>query len=258
MSASPHALYSTRVMHRRFGAKPYRFVYRTFNLLLDIDALHTMPRFLSHNRFSLFSFYDRDHGARQRGGSLRHWVENVLHAYGIDLAGGRIRLLCMPRMLGYGFNPISLWYCEHTDGKLRAVIVEVRNTFGEKHQYVIHAEGAALDLDAPRHANKAFHVSPFIDMQARYVFKLRPPATQLRVLIEEFTLDGAHLLTASLHGAEKPCSASQLLWQFCRVPLQSFKVIFLIHWQALKLFLRGKRIYHKPPKPRYEESDTWR
>ncbi|HET9680210.1 MAG TPA: DUF1365 domain-containing protein [Gammaproteobacteria bacterium] len=253
-----HSLYSTRVMHRRFGAKSYRFVYRTFCLLLDIDALDALPRFLSRNRFNLFSFYDRDHGARQHDISLRQWTQNLLAEHAVDLAGGRIRLLCMPRVLGYGFNPISLWYCEHADGLLRAVIIEVRNTFGEKHQYVIHNQGQSLDITEPREADKVFHVSPFINMDARYVFKLREPGDYLRVLIDEYDDNQNPLLTASLSGRQRPCSGAQLLWQFCRVPFLSVKVIFLIHWHALKLFARGLRIYCKPPKPNAEVSETWR
>lgn len=145
------ALYRCRIMHRRPGAPRYRFGYRAFYLLLDIDAIDAacaVSPLISRNRFNLLSFYDADHG-RHDGRGLRPWVEGVLAEYDIDLAGGSVTLLTMPRVLGYGFNPVSLYYCEHADGRLRAVLAEVHNTFGEHHVYVLHESGAPMAWGRP-------------------------------------------------------------------------------------------------------------
>lgn len=251
-----HALYSTRVMHMRTKPRRYRFVYRTFCLLLDVDALdRTGCRLLSHNRFNLFSVHDRDHGSRGAE-PLRGWAERLLRARGIHLEGGPIRLLCMPRVLGYGFNPLSLWYCHHRDGTLRAVIAEVRNTFGEKHQYLLHAGGRPLRAGQAWEADKRFHVSPFIGMQAVYRFHADAPAERLRVLIDEYQ-DGERLLVATLGGTRRPLTDGGLLWQFLRVPFLSLKVMWLIHWHALKFFLQGVRRYRKPAALDNEVTEAW-
>jgi DUF1365 family protein len=126
-------------MHRRLFPVSYRFEYRVFTLLLDIDALDRLPRLISGARFNLFRFDPRTTAPRRLAAAPLGRA--VLGERGIDLDGGRIRLLCFPRVLGYGFNPLSLWYCEHRDGSLRAVIAEVNNTFGEHHFYLLANDG---------------------------------------------------------------------------------------------------------------------
>ena len=252
MHAEPAAyLYSARVMHRRLVAPLYRFVYRVFYLLLDIDRIDEAARGLrlfSHNRFNLLSFHDRDHGADQAG-ALRSWAEGVLRGAGIELAGGRIRLLCMPRLMGFAFNPISLWYCEHADGRLRAVIAEVRNTFGEKHCYLLASDGAALPYSQSYETEKCFHVSPFFDLVGRYRFTLSEPAAQLRVLIHE-TREGTPILDANLYGDRRTLSDGSVLRQVLAMPLMTLKVVAGIHWEALKIWLRGARFHRKPTPPK--------
>ena len=172
------ALYFGKVMHKRLRPFVHAFSYRVFSLYLDLDEAETLSRRLrlfSHNRWNLFSFQDRDHGPRN-GSPLRPWIDRHLSAAGIDLEGGAVRLLCFPRVLGYVFNPLSIWFCHHVDGSLRAVLYEVRNTFGEKHGYLIplapgHKSGGAVIQDAA----KAFYVSPFIAMEQRYDFRLAEP-----------------------------------------------------------------------------------
>ena len=251
-NAAAH-LYTARVMHRRLVAPFYRFVYRVFYLLLDIDRIDEAAaglRLFSHNRFNLLSFHDRDHGEHTHG-ALRTWTEQILHAANIDLAGGRIRLLCMPRLFGYAFNPISLWYCEHADGSLRAVITEVRNTFGEKHCYLLASKGEPMPYMQPYETEKCFHVSPFFDLVGRYRFTLSEPTEKLRVLIHE-TREGLPILDATLAAERRALSDSNILKQVLMLPLMTFKVVVGIHWEALKIWLRGARFHGKPAAPKFD------
>lgn len=251
-------LYTGRVMHRRLRPKRYRFAYRVFSLLLDIDRLDSVAsrlRLFSIGRFNLLSFYPRDHGPRD-GSSLRTWAESLLAARRIDLAGGRIRLLCFPRVLGYVFNPLSVWYCEHADGQLRAIICEVRNTFGEKHQYVLDNRGHPLDLAQTWEAEKCFHVSPFLPLGLHYQFHFTAPGQRLRLLIDEYA-GTQQVLVATLQGRRRPLNDRTLLRESLAVPFLTLKIITLIHWQALKLWLRGFRFHGKPPAPDHEASDAW-
>lgn len=242
-------LYTCKVMHRRLVAPHYRFVYRLFYLLLDIDQLDAVAgglKLFSHNRFNLLSFHDRDHGARQPG-ALRAWAEGVLRGGGVELDGGRIRLLCLPRVLGYAFNPISLWYCEHRDGTLRAVIAEVRNTFGERHSYLLASGGAPLPYELAQEKEKVFHVSPFFDMRGRYAFRLSEPGAALRVWIHE-TREGVPILDATLAGERRALTDGVVLKQVLAMPWMTLKVVAGIHWEALKIWLRGA-VFHRKPLP---------
>jgi len=243
-------LYSSRVMHRRLIAPLYRFVYRVFYLLLDIDHIDTAAqglRLFSHNRFNLLAFHDRDHGLGEAGG-LRCWAEGVLANAGIDLDGGRIRLLALPRLCGFAFNPISLWYCEHRDGSLRAVIAAVRNTFGESHGYLLASDGRAMPYEALHEKEKCFHVSPFLDLVGRYRFTLNEPAERLRVSIHE-TREGVPILDATLAGERIALSDAAILKLVLAMPLMTLKVVAGIHWEAWKIWLRGARFHRKPPAP---------
>ena len=175
-------IYRGQVMHRRLVDTPYRFEYAVFSLLLDIDRLADTvdrSRLFSYNRPNLFAFYDRDHGPGD-GQPLRPWLENHLQGCGIRLEGGRIQLLCFPRILGYAFNPLSVWYCYHRDGDLRAVLCEVSNTFGERHGYLLHEQGQAMAFPVRASRSKCFHVSPFLPMRLQYRFRLTAPAAGRR------------------------------------------------------------------------------
>lgn len=245
---TPHWLYLTQVMHRRLHPAPYRFVYNVFSWLLDLDALEQAPPRLRWGPVTLVDFSPRRHGPRD-GTPLRPWVERVLAARGIDLAGGRIRLLCFPRVLGYVFNPLSVWYCEHRDGTLRAVLAEVSNTFGEHHVYLLSAAGAPLTWPLRGTAAKCFHVSPLMPMGGSYRFRLARPGTRLAVLIRQFDAQGRLILVASQTGHGMPLT-EQALWRvFARMPLMTFKVIAAIHWEALKIWLRGTPPVPTPPAP---------
>ncbi|MGB5832849.1 MAG: DUF1365 domain-containing protein [Thiohalocapsa sp.] len=247
----PHRVFFTRVMHKRIFPVQYRFEYRVFSLLLDVDALHRLPRLISGARFNLFRFEPRDHGQRD-GSPLRPWAERMLRERGIELAGGRIRLLCFPRVLGFGFNPLSLWYCEHRDGRLRAVIAEVNNTFGEHHFYLLANAGNPIDWPMRGAATKCFHVSPLMDMRGDYQFRLSRPDDHLAVLIRQYDEHGRLKLVATQTGHGEPMTNRSLWRAFLRTPLMTLKVMTAIHWQALKIWLRGARYFPKPEPPHQE------
>lgn len=245
-------LYAVTVMHRRRIAPLYRFTYRLFYLLVDIDRLgelHRQRRCFSHNRFNLLALHDRDYGARGAM-SLRAWVEERLASAGIGLDGGRIRLLTLPRVLGFAFNPINLWYCDHADGRLRAVIAEVHNTFGDTHCYLLRAASDDGDDAYPlrQDKDKCFHVSPFFDRVGRYAFDLDRPGDRLRIGIHE-TREGQPILDATLAGVREPLSDGRIVGQVLRMPWMTLKVVFGIHWQALKIWLRGARFHARPEPP---------
>lgn len=248
------AIYQGTVMHRRAVAPCYRFVYRTFSLWLDIDRIDQLDRLrlLSVDRFNLFGFYRKDHGPRD-GGELRAWAESHLRRQGVELAGGEIRLFCMPRFLGYGFNPLSLWFCHHHDGSLRAIIAEVRNTFGDYHSYLIHEHGAPLPYPVRAHKHKQLYVSPFLPMTGRYRFRFAEPGARFSLVIQQFGDAGLQLVAAQ-QGERQALDDLQLFRLAWRIPFQSIKVMAAIHWQALKIWLRGGTFHRRPEPPREETS----
>ena len=244
------ALYEGTVAHRRLRPRRHRLRYRVFSLLLDIDevpALCAGLRLLSHRRFNLFSFDERDHGDGT-GGSLRDWVETHLAEAGIDLEGGTIRLLAMPRVLGYGFNPISVWFCYHRSGRLAALLHEVHNTFGERHTYLIPVSPDASPADIVQGCAKEFHVSPFMAMDMRYDFRVHAPDERLNLAILGGDSDGP-MIVAALSAKRRPLTDAALLRAFLRTPLLTMKVIGGIHWEALRLWIKGVRLHARPPAP---------
>tara|TARA_B100002049_G_scaffold237274_1_gene227494 strand:+ start:2569 stop:3345 length:777 start_codon:yes stop_codon:yes gene_type:complete len=241
-------LYRARVTHRRPGPPAYRFAYRTYHLLIDLDAIDATlaaSSLISRNRFNLLSFYDADHGSHD-GADLRHWVDGVLAEHDIDLAGGRVWLLAMPRVLGYGFNPISLYYCFSSDGSLVAVLAEVHNTFGEHHVYVVHDNGAAMAWQQAMDKTKRFHVSPFFDRSGRYRFHFLAPEHRLGLGIRLYDEAGCLRIATALAGHRRPLTSGQILRAALAVPWMSAKVSAAIHWQAAKLWLRGAVFHRKP------------
>ncbi|MDN3516151.1 DUF1365 domain-containing protein [Aquisalimonas lutea] len=257
MTAIPPApaLYTGTVTHRRFGDVPYRFSYRVPSLLLDIDGIDAAVRglrLLSRNRFNLFGFHDRDHGPGD-GSPLRPWIDGVLAEAGVALAGGRVLLLCMPRVLGYGFNPLSLWYCYHADGSLRAVLCEVRNTFGERHGYLLHGQGRPMASPVRDQAGKVFHVSPFFPVAGHYRFRLAPPGASFTTAVG-YHQGGRTRLAAVQQGRRRPLRDRELLRAAWRYPFAGRAVMAAIHWQALKIWLRGGQLHRKPTRPREDIS----
>lgn len=241
------ALYIGSVMHRRLKPCAHRFRYRVFWLLLDLEESDCAPFRLwlfSRNRANLFCVYDRDHGDGSNR-PLREQIACKLDQAGIAFAGGSIRLLCMPRTLSYSFNPLSIYFCAHADGTPAAVVYEVHNTFGERHSYVIPAE---TNGRLHQSCDKAFYVSPFLDMNLRYDFGVRLPGEKLAVAIRASKGD-ATVMTACLTGERYPLTDAMLLRLFFAMPVITVKVIAAIHWEAVRLWLKGLRF-----RPRYPDA----
>jgi len=244
MSAS--ALYVGRVGHRRHRPRAHRLDYRVFSLLLDLDELPELGRRLrlfAHNGPGLFSLLDRDHGPGD-GSDLSPHVRGLLARADVRDADGPIRLLCYPRVLGFVFNPLSVYYCHRGDGALRALVYEVNNTFGERHSYVIPVEGQGPRVRQT--CPKAFYVSPFLPMDCTYHFRVRTPGERLSLVIHE-THQGEPILDAWLTGERRPLTDAGLLRAALSIPLLTFKVVAGIHWEALKLWRKGVPLFRHEP-----------
>ncbi|TVR96738.1 MAG: DUF1365 domain-containing protein [Rhodospirillales bacterium] len=243
------ALYRGVVVHQRVRPRRHRLTYRVFSLLLDLDELPRLGRALrlfAYNRFGLFSFLDRDHGPGHAA-PLRPYVENQLRRAGIDLAGGAIRVLCYPRILGYVFNPLSVFFCHHRDGALAALIYEVNNTFGERHSYLIPVVDAAPG-PIRQGCTKRFYVSPFNPVEGTYRFRVEPPGDRLALVINQDDAAGP-VLHAAFRGERASLSDRALLAAFVRYPLMTVKVIAGIHWEAFRLWRKGLRLVDRPAPP---------
>jgi len=238
------ALYSTRVTHTRTRPRHHALAYRLPYVLVDLDA-PAGARLFSCNHFNLFSLYERDHGDGHT--PLRAWVAAQLATAGLAEAAAHITLLTLPRFLGLGFNPLSLFFCHNAAGALRAVLYEVNNTFGQRHSYVCPVPpGAAPPL---RHAaEKCFYVSPFMDMALRYRFTLTPPGEAVGLHIAVDDADGT-VLRATLAGTRQPLTDATLLRAALLHPLLGVKVLAAITWEALRIYLKGIRPRPRPPAP---------
>jgi DUF1365 family protein len=251
MTAKKHnsCLYTGTVMHRRFKPRAHRLNYRVFWTLLDLDELPRLSarlRLFSIEGFNLFGLHTADHGDGS-GRPLRQQVEAHLAATGIALDGGAIRLLCMPRLLGFVFNPISVYYCYHRNGPLKALLYEVHNTFGQRHSYLIPVDADASEPLEQR-CLKAFYVSPFMDMDIVYRFRVQPPSERVALVIESADAQGP-VLVASLAGTRHALTDTALLRAFVSFPLMTLKVVAGIHWEATKLWFKGMRLRPRPPAP---------
>jgi DUF1365 family protein len=243
---SGHALYVGRVRHRRLRPRVHALSYRVYMLLIDLDEPLPRRRLLKPGPFGLMSFQPSDHGDGS-GRPLRDQAIERLRGAGVSGPIDRVALLTMPRVLGYGFNPISLYWCWRPDGALAGIIHEVTNTFGERHSYVAPADPATGAVQ--RHeADKRLHVSPFMDMDMGYSFRLRAPGDRVEVLIDLKDLDGVKL-TASFAGERRPLTDAALLSAWISHPLLTLKVIAGIHWEALHLWLKGIGYRRKPTQP---------
>ena len=243
------ALYTGWVRHARLRPRRHQFRYRAYWLLLDLDEVESLAKgfvLFSVNRTNLLSFHECDHG----DGSLRPLraqIESHLVAAGLALAGGRITLLCMPRVVGYAFNPLSVYFCHDATGDLSAILYEVTNTFGERHTYLIPVEpscGPHIRQICP----KDFYVSPFLDMDMTYAFRVVEPGHRLSITILGSDAAGP-VIAASLDARRTELTEGNLLRAFCTHPLLTQKVIGAIHWQALKMWRKGLRLRPRPPAP---------
>ena len=248
MDGGGSAIYAGRVGHTRFRPRRHALSYGVFMLLLDLDELAALDRRLrwfSLERFNLLGFRARDHGDGSAT-PLRRQIEATLAAADLPVPGGAIRLLCLPRVLGYVFNPLSLYFCHAPDGALAAIVYEVSSTFGERHSYVIPAPPGSTDIR--QSAAKRLHVSPFLDMDLRYDFRVQPPGETLGVKIDAVDADGV-ILTASFRARRHALTDAGLLRACAAHPLLTLKVMGGIHWEAVKLLAKGVRLRGGTPAP---------
>jgi len=241
VAAEAAALYVGCVMHARLKPMGHRFSYRVMSLLIDLDRLADAGRqspLFCVNRAALYSFHEADHGQRD-GSSLRAYAQRCAAERGIDLAGGRVLLLCYPRLLGYTINPLSVYFCYRADGELALLIYEVRNTFGDSHPYVRPVlSGEISDAGVRQQQDKLFYSSPFIGMAMRYHFRVLPPGERVQLRILETDREGP-LLAATFNGSRRALNTRELLRAFLGLPLVTLKIVAAIHWEALRLWLKG-------------------
>lgn len=247
------AFYSGRVMHQRMRPARHRLAYRVFSLLVDIDELPALTRRLrlfSHNRFNVFSLHERDYGAGD-GVGFRAYVDRQLQEAGLP-TGGAVRLLTMPRILGYAFNPLSVYFCDRPDGGLQAVLYEVHNTFGERHSYLFEVDAAGRESERiVQECGKAFYVSPFLGLAMSYRFDLMPPRPDRTGLAIGITASDAEgpVLVAHFGARRKKLDDATLALALLTHPLLTLKVVGAIHWEALRLWLKGVRLQPRPAAP---------
>ena len=234
-------IYNGVVTHKRFKPVKHFLKYKTFSFFIDLDEIEKLDKnniIFSFNRFNIFSFYNRDHGDRD-GKSLKNWVMDNLIKFKISENINKIKLLCYPRIFGYVFNPLSIFYC-YQDEKLKVIFYEVKNTFNEQHTYIFKVNDSNI---VTQKCKKKFYVSPFMNMDTYYSFKLLNPDEKLSVTIEQ-TDKKDTILTAVQTGERKDFNLKQLVVNFFKYPLMTIKIISAIHFEALLLWKKGA-IYRK-------------
>ncbi|MGB0574875.1 MAG: DUF1365 domain-containing protein [Alphaproteobacteria bacterium] len=254
MTTDTAALYFGEVVHERQRPRKHRLRYRVFSMLVDVDELESLSaahKLFSYNAGGLFSIKDSDHGTRPNL-TMASWARQELERAGLEEAGHHIKALCYPRILGYVFNPLTVYFCHSKSGSLSAIIYEVHNTFGERHAYVISVNDEARTI-IRQTGDKEFFVSPFIPMDCTYKFRVHPPENVVRVVMRVEDNEGL-LLAASFAATHKAFSDRLLLIALLRFPLMTVKVIAGIHWEALKLW--RKRIPYLDHAPKTTTGDS--
>ena len=234
-------IYNGIVTHKRFKPVKHFLKYKTFSFFIDLDEIEELDNnniIFSFNKFNIFSFYNRDHGDRD-GKSLKNWVMDNLIKFKISENINKIKLLCYPRIFGYVFNPLSIFYC-YQDEKLKVIFYEVKNTFNEQHTYIFRVNDSNI---VTQKCKKKFYVSPFMNMDTYYTFKLLNPDEKLSVSIEQTDRKDT-ILTAVQTGERKDFNLKQLVVNFFKYPLMTIKIISAIHFEALLLWKKGA-IYRK-------------
>ena len=254
-----NGIYIGHVYHKRHAPFEHEFRYKVFTLLLDIDTLeHTSKslKFFSYNRWNIFSLFNKDHGARD-GSHMRPWIERAAKDKNIDITGGKIFMLAFPRLWGFVFNPISLYYCYDKAGALACILYQVKNTFGEQHGYLLGVQKD--DSGAIKQScEKIFHVSPFIEMDCVYNFIVREPNETLDFTIDQRNID-THgerhkMLTATWNGKRYDLTDRNIIRTMLMHPFMTFKVVIGIHWEAFWLWIKGAKYIKRPPPPKSDVS----
>jgi len=237
------SIYNGTVVHKRFKPKIHFFKYQVFSLLIDLSELKILDQkinFFSYNSFNLISFFDKDHGDRD-GSSLIEWVKKNLKENKIISENIKIKLLCYPRIFGYVFNPLSVFYVYDKNEELISILYEVKNTFGEQHTYIFKVENNNL---LQHNCEKKFHVSPFIEMDCNYFFRILKPTEKISVIIDQYQ-SNEKILYASQDGIRRDFTSSELIRSYLKHPLMTFKIIIAIHFEAFKLWTKGIRYIKK-------------
>ena len=240
------ALYHGKVVHKRFTPVRHQLSYRVFSVLLpleDIDEVCGRTRFLSHNRFNLVSFHDRDHGLRD-GSSVAEFVTQTMRAGGVDTDTCDLLVLCYPRILGYSFNPLTTYYAVTKAGEITAMLYEVSNTFNEHTHYLVTG-GTTRNGTLEQGCAKAFHVSPFNEADGEYGFRVTTPGESICVGVS-LRREGKAILNAYFSGSRTRLTSGTLLSAVARQPLMTWKVIAGIHFEALRLWMKGLKLRRKP------------
>ena len=236
-------IYNGTVIHKRFKPKIHFFKYKVFSLLIDLSELEKLDKTInlfSYNKFNLVSFFDKDHGERD-GSSLINWVKKNLKQNNIYCENITIKLLCYPRIFGYVFNPLSVFYVYNDHNDLISILYEVKNTFGEQHTYVFKVSNNNM---IQHNCEKKFHVSPFIEMNCNYFFRILKPTDKISVIIDQYQLD-EKILYASQDGKRTDFTTSELIKSYLKHPLMTFKIITAIHFEAFKLWTKGIKLVQK-------------
>ena len=238
------SIYNGTVIHKRFKPKTHFFKYSVFSLLIDLSELNQIDKnikFFSFNKFNLISFFEKDHGSRD-GTSLTSWVKKNLDENKINSKDIKIKLLCYPRIFGYVFNPLSIFFVYNSKSSLIAILYEVKNTFGEQHTYVFKTNQETKKIK--NDCIKKFYVSPFMDLDSKYFFRIANPGENLSVIIDQIDKDGK-LLFASQDGRRTNLNTKNLIFSYLKHPLMTFKIISAIHFEALRLWLKGIKLVPK-------------
>jgi len=237
-------IYVGNVIHKRFKPKKHFFKYSVFSLFLDLDEIKELDEkipFFSYNKFNILSFFDKDHGYRD-GSSIKDWLIHVLQKKNISTINIKIKILCYPRIFGYVFNPLSIFFIYDADSNPIAILYEVKNTFGEQHTYVFKID--IKNKQILNNCKKKFYVSPFMDLESKYFFKVLIPNERLSVIIDQRDKEGK-LLFASQDGERVKLSSKNLLISYLKHPLMTLKIISAIHYEALKLWIKGIKLVKK-------------
>ena len=238
------SIYNGQVIHKRFKPKVHSFRYDVFSLLIDLSELETLDKqvnFFSYNKFNWISFYDKDHGDRD-GSSLINWVQRNLKKNNISTENIKIKILCYPRIFGFVFNPLSVFYVYNSNENLISILYEVKNTFGEQHTYIFRIKKDANLIQ--NNCSKKFHVSPFIHMNCDYFFRLLKPGNKISVVIDQYE-NKNKILYASQDGIRTDFNTKHLIKSFLNHPLMTFKIIIAIHYEAFKLWSKGIKFIKK-------------
>lgn len=240
------SLYHGTVVHKRFTPVRHQLSYRVFSMLLPLDQIDQICKdtwCLSRNRFNLVSFHDRDHGLRD-GSRVTSFVKKTMHSAGVDTDSCSLFVLCYPRILGYCFNPLTTYYAIMDNGQVAAMMYEVSNTFGEHTHYLV-SHGEARNGTLAQNCRKAFHVSPFNQPDGDYGFRITRPGETACVGVS-LRREGKAILNAYFNGQRTRLTSRALFMAVARQPLMTWKVIAGIHFEALKLWMKGLKLHRKP------------